>query len=306
LTEGRLNIVGRVDLRPGAIPDDTVIDNLACALGKPSRHPLSRAFVDAMAGGPDSPAVSDWKESRGRGVQATMSARTVRLGALDWLKESGVETGGVGDFVSKWTAKGATLVGLSEGGKLIGVFALIDALKAGALQVVQALQARRREVWLISGDREAVALEIGQRAGIPAERIFSEVKPEQKAGIIEKLQSEGRSVAFVGDGINDAPALKQADLGIAVSRASDVAREAADIILLNSDVQAIPMALGLANATLRTIKQNLFWAFFYNAAAIPLAALGFLNPMLCAAAMGMSDIVVVGNALRLKGWSGWD
>ena len=119
---------------------------------------------------------------------------------------------------------------------------------------------------------------------------------------MQQLQARGQRVAFVGDGINDAPALTQADLGIAVARASDVAREAADIILLQSDIQAIPEALGLAQATLRTIRQNLFWAFFYNAAAVPLAALGLLSPVLCAVAMGLSDVLVIGNALRLRGW----
>ena len=302
LTEGSLNIVGRLDLRPDADPEDTEIDNLACALAGPSRHPVSRAFVDAMAGGPEAPSVSDWKELRGQGVEAAGTSATMRLGSLDWLNESGVPTDEIADFASKWTGKGATLVGLSEGETLIGAFALIDRLKAGAFHVVHGLERGGREVWLISGDREAVAQEIGKRAGIAADRIFAEVRPEQKSDIVGRLQSEGRRVAFVGDGINDAPALKQADLGIAVSRASDVAREAADIILLNSGILAIPEALGLAKATLRTIKQNLFWAFFYNAAAIPLAALGFLNPMLCAAAMGMSDLVVVGNALRLRGW----
>ena len=120
--------------------------------------------------------------------------------------------------------------------------------------------------------------------------------------IVKQLQERGERVAFVGDGINDAPALEQADLGIAVSRASDVAREAADIILLRSEIDAIPESLGLARATLRTIKQNLFWAFFYNALGIPLAALGFMSPVLCAAAMGVSDLVVIGNALRLRHW----
>ena len=119
---------------------------------------------------------------------------------------------------------------------------------------------------------------------------------------MQKLQRQGERVAFVGDGINDAPALEQADLGIAVSRASDVAREAADIILLRSEIEAVPEALGLARATLRTIKQNLFWAFFYNAIGVPLAALGFMSPILCAAAMGVSDLVVIGNALRLRRW----
>jgi P-type Cu+ transporter len=136
--------------------------------------------------------------------------------------------------------------------------------------------------------------------GMPRENVFADIRPEQKAELVQQLQNRGQRVAFVGDGINDAPALTQADLGIAVTRASDVAREAADIILLQSDIQAIPDALGLAQATLRTIKQNLFWAFFYNAAAVPLAALGLLSPVLCAAAMGLSDVLVIGNALRLR------
>ena len=146
------------------------------------------------------------------------------------------------------------------------------------------------------------AVAIARQVGIPEANVYAEIRPERKAEIVQELQRTGTRVAFVGDGINDAPALEQADLGIAVSRASDVAREAADIILLKSDIQAIPEALGLAQATLRTIKQNLFWAFFYNAAGIPLAMLGFLSPVLCAAAMGLSDLVVIGNALRLRRW----
>jgi Cu+-exporting ATPase len=130
------------------------------------------------------------------------------------------------------------------------------------------------------------------------------VRPENKAAFVRQLQQRGKHVAFVGDGINDAPALEQADLGIAVGRATDIAQMAADIVLLKSDVHAIPESLGLARATLRAIKQNLFWAFFYNAAAIPLAALGFLSPVLCALTMGLSDAVVIGNALRLRRWRG--
>ena len=136
--------------------------------------------------------------------------------------------------------------------------------------------------------------------GIEPENVFAEVRPDQKAELVERLQRQGERVAFVGDGINDAPALEQSDLGIAVSRASDIAREAADIILLKSEIEAVPESLGLARATLRTIRQNLFWAFFYNVIGIPLAALGFMSPILCAAAMGLSDLVVIGNALRLR------
>lgn len=120
--------------------------------------------------------------------------------------------------------------------------------------------------------------------------------------MVADLQARGERVGFVGDGLNDAPALEQSDLGVAVMRASDLAREAADLVLLRSDIDAIPEALGLSQATLRTIKQNLFWAFFYNAAAVPLAALGFLSPVVCAATMGLSDLLVIGNALRLRRW----
>jgi len=128
------------------------------------------------------------------------------------------------------------------------------------------------------------------------------VRPEKKAELVRQLQEQGEKVAFAGDGINDAPALEQSDLGIAVSRASDIAREAADIILLKTEIEAVPECIGLARATLRTIKQNLFWAFFYNAVGVPLAALGFMSPILCAAAMGLSDLIVIGNALRLRSW----
>jgi Cu+-exporting ATPase len=168
--------------------------------------------------------------------------------------------------------------------------------------VVAELNERGFKTYLLTGDNALTAGSIAQQAGIKRENVFAEVRPEQKAEFVKKLQQQGERVAFVGDGINDAPALEQADLGIAVSRASDVAREAADIILLKSEIEAVPEALGLAKATLRTIKQNLFWAFFYNAVGIPLAALGFMSPILCAAAMGFSDMIVIGNALRLRRW----
>jgi Cu+-exporting ATPase len=175
-------------------------------------------------------------------------------------------------------------------------------LKPGACEVVAQIQAQGMKTYLVTGDNQLTASRIAAEVGIPPENVFAEVRPEQKADLLKRLQQQGEKVAFVGDGINDAPALEQADLGIAVSRASDIAREAADIILLNSEIEAVPESLGLARATLRTIKQNLFWAFFYNAIGIPLAALGFMSPILCAAAMGLSDLVVIGNALRLRGW----
>jgi Cu+-exporting ATPase len=158
---------------------------------------------------------------------------------------------------------------------------------------------------MVTGDNARAAAGIATQAGISADHVFAEAQPVQKADFVKKLQAAGERVAFVGDGINDAPALAQANLGIAVSRASDIARESADIVLLRSEITGVPEALALARATLRTIKQNLFWAFFYNSIGVPLASLGFVSPVLCAAAMGVSDLIVIGNALRLSRRKFW-
>jgi Cu+-exporting ATPase len=247
-------------------------------------------------------ALSDWRELRGQGVEARSPLGGLRLGSLAWLREAGVVTEPLPKFADNWADKGATVVGLAADAKLIGLFALRDTVKPRVLDVVQRLATSGQRSYLVTGDHPRTAAAVAQIAGIAPERVFASMRPEQKAGLLRDLQQQGERLAFVGDGINDAPALEQADLGVAVSRASDVAREAADLVLLRSDIEAIPEAIGLAQATLRTIKQNLFWAFFYNAAAVPLAALGFLSPILCAAAMGLSDLLVIGNALRLRRW----
>jgi Cu+-exporting ATPase len=286
------------------------VEALAAALAKDSSHPISTAIARAPSNSTDAksvPTFSDWREVRGAGIEATANngstdAGLLRLGSQRWLRESGVDLGPGDAFIQDWASKGATLVGLAAGSQLLALFAVADELKPGAADVVRQLQSSGFKICLITGDNARTAAAIASRAGIAAENVFAEVRPEKKAELVQQLQARGEQVAFVGDGINDAPALEQADLGIAVSRASDVAREAADIILLKSDIEAVPESLGLARAALRTIKQNLFWAFFYNAAAIPLAMLGFMSPVLCAAAMGLSDLVVIGNALRLRGW----
>ena len=309
LTEGKLAVAAVHEVKPGA----EQVKELAAALAAPSNHPLSRAIAaagsrrgeEADGAGGDKirllTSAATWREVRGSGIEATSDGAVLRLGSLRWLTEAGVRVE-PNPFVAKWTSQGATLLGLARGSELLALFALRDQLKAHAAEVVAGLQRQGKAVFLVTGDNAQTAAAIAAQAGIAKENIFAEVRPEQKAGIVQQLQARGQRVAFIGDGINDAPALEQADLGIAVARASDVAREAADIILLQSDIQAIPEALGLAQATLRTIKQNLFWAFFYNAAAVPLAALGLLSPVLCAAAMGLSDVLVIGNALRLRGW----
>jgi len=335
---------------------DFGLEKLAAALAKNSTHPISQAIAKLSS---DAVAVSDWKEIRGSGIEARLQnifplappkrgegrgegiseqtasspqpsppvgeerEQTVRLGSLHWLQASGVDLAAGEKFVAEWSAQGATIVGLSSDASLLGLFAVRDALKANAAQVIAQLQRQGLKTFLLTGDNARTAASIARQVGIAAENVFAEVRPEQKAEFVKRLQSgsgigvspvssktkthrrDARAterVAFVGDGINDAPALTQADLGIAVSRASDVAREAADIILLKSEIEAVPEALGLARATLRTIKQNLFWAFFYNALGVPLAACGVISPIFCAAAMGFSDLIVIGNALRLLRW----
>ncbi len=294
--------------------------DIARALATHSNHPLSQAIAgkSSRTSSPvstrsterndeeshSSPAhqFSEWHEQAGSGIEASLNAKLLRLGAVNWLAVNGVDLLPAQRFIDDWTNKGGTVVALAYDNRLAAVFALLDPIKEGARDVVSSLQRAGHAVYLVTGDNARTAQRTAQLLGIDAENVAAEVRPERKADFVKSLQQRGERVAFIGDGINDAPALEQADLGIAVGRATDVAQMAADIVLLKSDVHAIPEALGIARATLRAIKQNLFWAFFYNALGIPLAALGFLSPVLCAAAMGLSDVVVIGNALRLRWW----
>ncbi len=315
LTQGRPVVTDVVDLRQE--PDSMIrLEDIATGLAKPSDHPLSNAIARLHEDSPrqstpngqrTSPADravrldwSNWREVRGCGVVAEQEGRTWRMGALPWLQNFGVSVAPAERFVVAAASSGATVLGVAVDAKLAGTLTLRDALKSDARVVIAKLMRQGKRVCMVTGDREAVAAAIAKSVGIDAENVFAEVAPDNKATIVRKLQEQGERVAFVGDGINDAPALEQANLGMAVSRSSDIAREAADIVLLRSDLGAVPEALGLARATLRAIKQNLFWAFFYNAMAVPLAALGFLSPILCAATMGLSDLLVIGNALRLN------
>jgi Cu+-exporting ATPase len=298
LTSGKPEVVDLEVLRGGK--DDAL--RLASTLARHSTHPLSRAIA---AAGDGALAVRDLQEVRGAGVEANVvrsggEPAVARLGSLRWLRETGVPAEQGRSFITRSAEQGATVLGLGTGQELVALFALKDALKPGAIDVISDLQGQGLHVYLVTGDQKLTATSIARQAGIPAENVFAEVRPAEKSELVKTLQARGERIAFVGDGINDAPALEQADLGIAVSRASDIAREAADIILLRSEIGAVPESIGLARATLRTIKQNLFWAFFYNAVGVPLAALGFMSPVLCAAAMGLSDLIVIGNALRLR------
>lgn len=274
------------------------------ALAAPSQHPLSQAVAKHLENPATEISWLAWKEIPGKGLEAsrTCSAsgtkETFRLGSLRWLAETRIDIGEVQAFARQQAQTGATIIALATSKRVAAAVALRDGIQPAAAAVLQTLKKMNLSVSLVSGDQQQTTAAFGRELGIAS--THAEISPEGKADLIAALQRQGEKVCFVGDGVNDAPALEKANLGIAVRSASDLAKESADIILLRSDIQAVPQALILARKTLRTIKQNLFWAFFYNAAGIPLAALGFLSPLLCAVAMGVSDLVVVGNALRLR------
>lgn len=319
LTAGRPAILMFQSANPEAGPDSQWRE-LASAVSRPSRHPFSRALVDPAM---PTRTVADWREERASGVGGMVGMDSgpvwVQLGSAEWLIADGMATRAEWAALSQNMPVGASLIGLSVEGSLRGIFALADPLRPDAVELMDRLarqvarnpganSAKGPRLLVLSGDRPAaVAAVLGElqselkRRGVELD-VRGQMTPAAKADVVAELQAAGRSVAFVGDGLNDGPALAQADLGLAVAGASDVARESADIVLLRADLSAVVEALGIAQATRRTIRQNLWWAFGYNAAAVPLAALGLLHPILCALAMGVSDLVVVGNALRLKRW----
>jgi len=268
---------------------------LARAMANPSTHPLSRSLTTHFSQAAQI-AVKDWREVRGEGVQAQYQGQPVRLGSAAWLIASGVT------FPDAALPKLGEMLGLAVGKELVGLITLQTRVRPEAARVVRQLIDREILVYMVTGDTLAAAHQLAAEVGIPEKHVFAGVRPERKAGLIIRLQAEGKKVAFVGDGINDAPALAQADLGIAVIGASDVARESADVVLLKRDLEALPEILALSLATLATIRQNLFWAFAYNTAAIPLAMAGIITPVFSALAMGLSDVFVMANAWRLSRW----
>jgi Cu+-exporting ATPase len=269
--------------------------SLTRALTASSKHPLSRAlFVLTQNAG--SAEILAWNEQAGAGVSGVAFGKSVRLGSLPWLEKCGVS-------LEKVPAQeSGTLVGLSVGPELRALYRLHDKVKANASASVRHLRATGLTVGLISGDRTQAVTALAQTVGIDPKHVHAGVRPEEKAHLIETFQGtkkKKRRIAFVGDGINDGPALAQADLGIAVLQASDVARESAAVVLLRADIEIVADLVKLSRRTRSIIWQNLFWAFGYNILLIPLAATGHMAPGLCAVAMGLSDLCVVGNSLRL-------
>ncbi|WP_367082947.1 heavy metal translocating P-type ATPase [Pseudomonas sp. HOU2] len=283
--------------------DENTLLTTAGALQRGSEHPLAKAVLDAAAErGLNVPDVSDSQSLTGRGIAGNLGGRRLALGNRRLLEESGLNAGNLAESAEAWESEGRTLSWLIEQSpepRVIGLFAFGDTLKPGALQAVQQLTARDIHSHLLTGDNRGSATVVAEALGI--ENVHAEVLPADKAATVAELKKTG-VVAMVGDGINDAPALAAADIGIAMGGGTDVAMHAAGITLMRGDPRLVPAALEISRKTYAKIRQNLFWAFVYNLIGIPLAAFGFLNPVLAGAAMALSSVSVVSNALLLKTW----
>lgn len=276
---------------------DAEILALAAAVENASEHAVGTAIVAAVAAA-DLREVTEFRAEVGRGVSGIVDGHEVRVGSPRWVAQSVVVPADAARCRRDAEDAGQTAVYVAVDGRPCGVIAVADTVKPSAAQAVAGLQAAGMRTVLLTGDNAGAARAVAREVGITD--VIAEVLPEAKVDAIRSLQDAGRSVAMVGDGINDGPALATADLGLAIGAGTDVAIGAADVILVRDDLRAVPAALSLARATQRTIRTNLIWAFGYNVAAIPIAALGVLNPLIAGAAMALSSLFVVSNSLRLQ------
>jgi len=292
LTEGHPQVT-EIWAANGKSPKEVL--SYAAAAESVSRHPLAEAVIEAARERHVTIAAPDnYEEIPGRGVRANLGDHRVTVGSWSFLEEQGAP------LILEHDVPTDARLFVTVDGSLVGALVVTDALRSNARETVDILKHLGLSVVVLTGDKLEVAQQIG--AAVGADRVLAEVLPQGKVNEIRRLQSEGRVVAMVGDGINDAPALAQADLGIAVGGATAVAMEAADITLLSNDLLGVPRAILLSRRTLKGIKENLFWAFFYNVILIPAAMAGLLQPAWAAAAMAASSLLVVGNALRLQRW----
>jgi Cu+-exporting ATPase len=272
---------------------------LVGALEHASEHPIARAIAAAAAAEGPLPAVEGFANREGLGVEGVVDGHALIVGRpallADWAMHLPPELDAARRAAE---ARGQTAIAAGWDGRATAVFVVADTVKPTSADAVAQLKALGLRPVLLTGDNETTARAVAAEVGI--DEVIAEVMPADKAGVVRRLQAEGRVVAMVGDGVNDAPALAQADLGLSIGTGTDVAIEASDLTLVSGDLRAAADAIRLSRATLRTIKQNLGWAFGYNLAAVPLAAIGLLNPVIASLAMVFSSLSVVSNALRLR------
>jgi Cu+-exporting ATPase len=281
---------------------------IAAAVEAGSEHPLARAILEhASARGITPPSASDFATASGYGAHATLENKEAVVGSARLMADHAIDTAQLNQEVQRAAAAGHTPVFVAHGGRLLGLITIADPIRPEAAAAVAELHRRHITTWLVTGDQRLVGESIARQAGIPLDHVVADVRPADKAEFIKGLQAQGNRVAMVGDGINDAPALAQSDLGVAIGTGTDVAIEASDITLVGGDPRLVTTALALSRQTMRVIRQNLFWAFAYNVVLIPVAmgvlypfAGLLLDPILAAGAMALSSVSVVANSLRLR------
>jgi len=306
ITQGKPTVTDFVTVNGTANSNELNLLHLSASIERNSEHPLAEAVVQyAQSQGAELTNAQEFEAIAGSGVQGFVEGRWVQIGTHRWMNELGIDTNALQQQWDKLEYLGKTVIWIAVDGKAEAIMGIADAVKPSSVNAIRALQKMGLEVVMLTGDNQRTADVIAREVGI--ERIFAEVRPDQKVATIETIQSEGKIVAMVGDGINDAPALAQADVGIAIGTGTDVAIAASDITLISGDLQSIVTAIQLSRATIRNIKQNLFFAFIYNVAGIPIAAgilypvFGWLlSPIIAGAAMAFSSVSVVTNALRLR------
>lgn len=279
--------------------DENNLLQIAASIELKSEHPLGKAIVDyTIEKGILFLEIDNFQSITGKGITASINGNHIAIGSYSFIEEFTGELNGYSKYINELTESAKTPILIAINNKLCGIIGIADTIKSNAKESIQKLKELNIDIYLLTGDNKKTAEAIAKEAGI--ENVIAEVFPDKKAEVIKNLQSKGKIVAMVGDGINDAPALALADIGIAIGTGTDIAIEASDITIVKGDISKVYSAISISQKTISTIKQNLFWAFIYNTIGIPIAALGLLSPIFAAAAMAFSSVSVVSNSLRLR------